>query len=43
MAEKKKIPAPAPAPEAVPLHRPEVDAAPILPEPQAPPPPPGPV
>ena len=26
MAEKKKIPAP--APEAVPLHRPEVDAAP---------------
>lgn len=31
MAEKKKIPAP--APEAVPLHRPEVDAAPILPEP----------
>ncbi|MFR7790236.1 MAG: hypothetical protein ACLU21_08745 [Angelakisella sp.] len=43
MAEEKKIPAPAPAPEAVPLHRPEVDAAPILPEPQTPPPPPGPV
>ena len=41
MAEKKKIPVP--APEAVPLHRPEVDAAPILPEPQTPPPPPGPV
>lgn len=37
MAEKKKIPVP--APEAVPLHRPEVDAAPILPEPQTPPPP----
>ena len=41
MAEKKKLPVP--APEAVPLHRPEVDAAPILPEPQTPPPPPGPV
>ena len=41
MAEKKKIHVP--APEAVPLHRPEVDAAPILPEPQTPPPPPGPV
>ncbi len=41
MAEEKKLPVP--APEAVPLHRPEVDAAPILPEPQTPPPPPGPV
>lgn len=37
MAEEKKLPVP--APEAVPLHRPEVDAAPILPEPQTPPPP----
>ncbi len=41
MAEEKKIPTP--APEAAPLRRPEVDAAPILPEPQAPPPPPSPV
>lgn len=41
MAEEKKIPTP--APEAAPPHCPEVDAAPILPEPQAPPPPPSPV
>lgn len=41
MAEEKKLPVP--APEAVPLRRPEVDATPILPEPQTPPPPPGPV
>lgn len=41
MAEEKKIPTP--APESAPLHRPEVDAAPTLPEPQTPPPPPGPV
>ena len=34
MAEKEN---PRPCPEAVPLHRPEVDAAPILPEPQTPP------
>ena len=41
MAEEKKIPVP--APEAVPLHRPEVDAAPNMPEPPNPTPPPGPL
>lgn len=41
MAREKKTPLP--APETAPLQGPEVDAAPLLPEPQAPPPPPKPV
>ena len=39
MAEEKKLPVPAPAPEAVPLHPPAVDAAPQHPAPHPPPPP----